>query len=295
MHGGLSGQSCCVLVCMKCLLRYPVGKSRMLGDLAPYLAGMLKDEPNYGEPFTGGGSVALYVARHFPGVTLYINDKDPIIAGLWRVICGGHAGIERLCDMLDVKPTVDMWHSVNTSSPTTDVERAFKAIFMNRTSWNGIIHGSRPIGGLEQRSQWSVDCRYTVKTLISLVWNYHRLLVGRTKVSCLDAEDFLLKYPFPCYVDPPYLMTGKNTLYGVTMTEAQHQSFAKRLRSVKKWVLTYDMKDEIACNLYWGAQKSLIDTRYSMDTAHSAHRKVVHVAEWKKASEICAWKGFSPI
>jgi hypothetical protein len=88
-------------------------------------------------------------------------------------------------------------------------------------------------------------------------------------------------------------MNGKNVLYGATMSHAQHQQFAQVLLSLRKFTLTYDMKDRIACDLYWGTDKSLIDTRYSMDTAHRAHRADVQVAEWKRASEICAWKGYS--
>lgn len=279
---------------MKCLLRYPGGKSRMLPNLAPYLAGMLEGENNYGEPFAGGASVALYVARNFKDIFLHLNDKDPLIASLWKVISGPPENVIRLITLINVTPTLDMWHAVKESQPIDDVDRAFKAIFMNRTSWNGLIHTSRPIGGLKQYSAWPIHCRYNVTSLVKLIQEHHALLAGRTKVTCLDATQFLRQNPHPCFVDPPYLMKGKNALYGVTMTETEHADFAEVLRSLKKWVLTYDMKDKIACDLYWGSSKNLIDTRYSMDTGHRAHRKIVHIAEWKKASEICAWKGFHP-
>lgn len=266
----------------------------MLPDLAPYLTGMLDNETDYAEPFTGGASVALYVARNFPEVALHLNDKDPLIASLWTIISGPVEGVEKLATLLDVQPTLDLWHATKESQPADHVTRAFKAIFMNRTSWNGIIHTSRPIGGLKQNSAWPIGCRYTVASLVKLVREYNQLLAGRTTVTCMDATEFLRKRPYPCFVDPPYLMKGKNGLYGATMTEAEHSAFAKVLRAARKWVLTYDLKDKIACDLYWGSSKNLIDTRYSMDTGHKAHRKTVHVAEWKKASEICAWKGFDP-
>ena len=267
----------------------------MLADLAPYLAGMLERASAYGEPFVGGASVALYVAEHFHGLPLHLNDKDPLIASLWRVISGANREVEALVKKLDVVPTLSLWHSINKSEPTGDVERAFKAVFMNRTSWNGIIYNSRPIGGLGQKSQWPIGCRYTVNSLTTLVHKYHALLAGRTTVTCLDAVDFMRGFKCPCYIDPPYLMNGRNMLYGVTMTESQHRDFAEMLRSAKKWLLTYDMKDKVASDLYWGSDKKLIDTRYSMDTAHHAHRRKIGIAEWKKASEICVWKGFLPV
>jgi len=265
----------------------------MLGDLQPYLVGMLKNETEYGEPFVGGGSVALHVARHFPKIKLRLNDKDPLIAGLWRVICGPSAGVNQLIKLIDVVPTLSLWRSTRSSEPKTDLNRAFKAIFMNRTSWNGIVHDSRPIGGLEQKSKWPIGCRYNVGALSALLVAYHELLSGRTVVTELDAVEFVRRFSCPCFIDPPYLMDGKNKLYGVSMTESEHRNFAKALRTLRKWVLTYDNKDRVACDLYWRVDKKLIDTRYSMDTAHRAHREVVGVAEWKKASEICAHKGFS--
>ena len=266
----------------------------MLADFDPYLAGMLEDETAYGEPFVGGASVALHVANRFPNLELHLNDKDPLLASLWRVICGTDENVEKLVKKLNVVPTLALWHTLKQSCPANDVDRAFKAIFMNRTSWNGIIYGSRPIGGLNQTSRWPIGCRYTVESLTTLVLEYHTRLAGRTTVTCLDAGDFMRQFPCPCYIDPPYLMSGKNLLYGVTMTEEEHRVFAKVLRSAKKWLLTYDMKDKVACDLYWGSNKNLIDTRYSMDTAHRAHRKQVNVSEWKRASEICVWKGFAP-
>jgi DNA adenine methylase len=208
------------------------------------------------------------------------------------VIAGKIKSVDALVQRLNVKPTLEMWHSVKAHKPANDVDRAFKAIFMNRTSWNGIIQGARPIGGLGQTSAWAVGCRYNVSALVNLVYTYHALLAGRATITCLDAVVFLKQHPHPCYVDPPYLMKGKNALYGVDMTADEHRHFAQVLRSARKWVLTYDLKDKIACDLYFGEQKSLIDTRYSMDTGHRAHRRDVNVAEWKKASEICAWKGF---
>lgn len=270
----------------KCLLRYPGAKSKMLGLLQPYIDGMLKGEDVYAEPFIGGGSVALYVARTFPQVKLFINDKDELIAGLWRVICGSQSGVEALIAKLNIVPTVKMWHDIRASDPKTDVDRAFKVIFLNRTSWNGIIYKARPIGGLNQTSIYGVGCRYTVSSLVKLVQEYHDLLAGRTTVTCMDAADFIQEVEAPFYADPPYLFEGNNQLYTVTMAEDEHRALANLLRKEPKWLLTYDMRNKISDEFYhWRGLLHLRSVRYSMDTAH--------IGKWKHASEIIAWKGFT--
>jgi DNA adenine methylase len=274
------------------VLRYPGGKSRMLGSLAPYILGMLQGEKSYGEPFVGGGSIALYVANRFPDMRLCLNDKDPLIAGLWSVIAGPQEHVDALIGLLNVQPSVRLWEAIRAFEPMDVVDRAAKAILLNRMTWSGILTAT-PIGGKEQRGKDKIGCRYYLSTLKQRIQQQHDLLVGRTKVTCLDALDFLKASHCPCYFDPPYLMREKTALYPVTMSQAEHRAFAAELRRLpQKWLLTYDMDDEIACDLYWGAAKTLIDTRYSIDTGLGAK---VRVARWKKASEICAWKGFEPL
>lgn len=49
------------------------------------------------EPFAGGGSTLLHVARERPKLKISINDKDADVANFWSLVCGCDAGFNRLC------------------------------------------------------------------------------------------------------------------------------------------------------------------------------------------------------
>ena len=62
---------------LKTPLRYPGGKSRACTKLAQHFPD-LKNYKEYREPFVGGGSVALYVTKMYPHLTLsLIHISEP--------------------------------------------------------------------------------------------------------------------------------------------------------------------------------------------------------------------------
>jgi hypothetical protein len=69
-------------------LRYPGGKSKLLRHIAPLLAPALAKAEAFAEPCGGGGSTALWVAENHPKMKIILNDLDPEIAAVWRVVVG---------------------------------------------------------------------------------------------------------------------------------------------------------------------------------------------------------------
>ena len=88
--------------------RYPGGKTRLLPTLEPHLRALLEGKDTYREPFVGGGSVLLWVARNFPKLKLVANDLNPGVAAFWRVMKTSKK-VESLCARLDVQPTVPLF------------------------------------------------------------------------------------------------------------------------------------------------------------------------------------------
>jgi DNA adenine methylase len=278
---------------VKTVMRYPGGKSRMLKALEPHLRKLLDGASSYAEPFVGGGSVALWVARHYPAVNICVNDKDPLIAAYWKILCGSTDGVEALAERLMVTPTVSLWDRVKCSEPITDVDRAFKAIFLNRTSFNGMIHHSSPIGGRSQTGKpgaariWTIACQYAPETLSGLIREYNVLLRGRSSAFCEDGCDFVETHrTSPQFVDPPYLLdtATPNRLYGVMMSKKEHERLAASLRLADKWVLTYDFSTDIAKRLYHGAAMHVVPVKYSSTSANRNKK-------WKDDAELVCTKG----
>ncbi len=283
---------------MKTLFRYPGGKSRMIPVLRPYLAELAKDETKYAEPFVGGGSVALEIARHNPKIKLLLNDKDELVASVWQIICGTKQGVETLCRKLDVQPTVTMYRRIKETHCQDTIGKAFKGLFLNRTSFNGMIHNSSPMGGVNQAGEYPIDSQYKPAVLARLLDEYHDLLKGRTTVSCDDATNFVRRHKdCPMFVDPPYFPDAKeNKLYGIYMTKAEHEQLADRLAEVRKCVVTYNYSEAIRV-LYADRNFSINATRGSYSSGKAKHGYVVDYGDgpantkWKEKIELIATKG----
>lgn len=73
--------------------------------------------------------------------------------------------------------------------PVYDFRLAVSALFLNRTNRGGIITGG-PIGGHEQKSKYSLDCRFNkvgiVKKIRAIAGQSHRI-----RLYMLDAKDLI--------------------------------------------------------------------------------------------------------
>jgi DNA adenine methylase len=236
-------------------LRYPGGKAR----LAPFLGGLIKSQARqskiYVEPFAGGAGAALLLLVDEYVEAIELNDLDAGIVAFWNaVFFHTDALVERITN---AKVTIREWrkqrevfHSSHANDP---VERGYATFFLNRTSRSGILD-ARPIGGLDQAGEWSVDARFNREALAERVAYLGRYR-QRVRVHHRDGLSFLrshLKRHFAdafYYIDPPYLNNGAD-LYLDTMTWKDHERLADMLASNEaKWVLTYD-NDRRVSKLY---------------------------------------------
>ncbi len=218
-------------------MRYPGAKNK----LCPFILEKidLTNQKEFADVFVGGGSILLAIAKKYPNIKLYANDKDKWIYSFWKVICEeSEDTLKKLFDLIDQKPTIDLFYHLRQKETDDLVELAYKAIFFNRTCFSGILKAD-PIGGKEQKSKYKIDCRYNNKKIKQKIIECRRLLFGRTTVSNEDFSDFIKKTNCVMYIDPPYFKVGKG-LYTEYMVEEQHVQLAEILQSKDDWVLSYD-------------------------------------------------------
>lgn len=130
------------------IFRYPGSKFRLLGKLAPHLEWLLEGQTSFHEVFTGGGSVLLYVAKRWPRLELHANDLDPNMAAFWRVVIGTESAARELCSLIrHARPSVPRFYALKEGRPSDDVDRAFKALAVNRWSYGGLATGLLEGGG----------------------------------------------------------------------------------------------------------------------------------------------------
>jgi DNA adenine methylase len=253
-------------------LRYPGSKRRFAGyvrrtlelnDLKPRL---------FVEPFAGGASVSLQLLNDGVVEKIGLIDLDPLVAAFWRTVFFDTDWLVRRVERMAV--TLRQWKAWHKARPRSIRDRALKCLFLNRTSFSGIIApGAGPIGGWAQKSEYDVACRFPRETLVrrieqaaklsdrvAFVWSMSwseglaqmRQMQHQGK---LPSEDFL-------YLDPPFFEKA-DRLYTHYFSDKQHRELRDHLLTEKsKWILSYDSAVRVE-ELYGRAPKQ-VDLLYSV-------------------------------
>ncbi|GAA3485453.1 hypothetical protein GCM10018966_099860 [Streptomyces yanii] len=176
-----------------------------------------------------------------------LADADPLVARFWQVAA---AEPDWLIDRMHEEPvTLERWDYWRSWRPkgSNDRDLAVKCLFLNRTTFSGILHGrAGPIGGRKQASRYTIDCRFNKDALAERIafvgdlYSKNRIV----DVWCKDWRDTLHDvaewYPdlLPnrvlAYLDPPYVAKSE-TLYGTSFDPAGGYSAARRGIGVSAW------------------------------------------------------------
>ena len=233
-------------------LRYPGGKRRLAGYIAATIRLNGLRPKLLVEPFAGGASVALQLLNDGLVESIALGEKDPLLASFWKTVFTDH---EWLIEKLrDTEPTLDNWDCFKNGRHQTDRQRALACIFLNRTSFSGIIAPSAgPIGGRAQQSAYPIGCRYGVELIAKRITQAAQLAervlfvnhgdwqhtVRRIKARRYQEGEVLY------YFDPPFYYKA-DSLYRFFFDEANHQRLHDALGQLgQPWLLSYDAAEPI--------------------------------------------------
>ena len=238
-------------------LRYPGGKRRLVAFVAEALRLSNLQPTVYAEPFAGGASVALQLVAGGHVARALLGERDPLVAAFWRTVLQNPEALVRCMERAPV--TVAEWERVRASRPRSDLGRAAKCLFLNRTSFSGILAPTAgPIGGKAQTSDHGVGCRFPKPRIAARV-RQAAALAGRIAVHEGDWQatvDRALAAAAPhqafVYLDPPFFHKA-DRLYTHHFTLADHVRLADGVARLAArgvpFMLSYDAAEEIA-NLY---------------------------------------------
>ncbi|WP_080044958.1 DNA adenine methylase [[Actinomadura] parvosata] len=260
-------------------LRYPGAKSglsKVIGELVESASQSIGRPSLFVEPFAGGASTSLSLASQGLVDRVLLADADPLVARFWQVAA---SETEWLIDRMHDEPvTLERWDFWRAWQPRSKDDRdvAVKCLFLNRTTFSGILHGrAGPIGGRKQESAYKIDCRFNKEALaerlryIGELYRSNRIV----DVWCKDWKDTLEDvaewYPqlLPdrviSYIDPPYI-NKSSKLYGHSFDPAggysssdgswendtAHYQLASYLRhnAQNRWILSYDNHPALTTN-----------------------------------------------
>jgi DNA adenine methylase len=255
------------------MFRYPGSKAKLA--LNPFFRALMdplmEQSPCFYEGFLGSAAVTLDLALRFPTKQFVVTDKDENIAAFWQLVASGtpeeaEEFEQRILDFATMGDKVGYFKTLRASEAVTLVDRAYKALFFNRTTFSGIAM-AQPIGGFNQVSEWTIDCRYNAGLLVTKFQGLRALFENRLTVTQEDCFDWLQRIPpnAPLYLDPPYYVKGDD-LYPTSMTSFEHGRLADVLKNRTNWVMSYDICETIT-NLYGFAKLLKVPFRYSINGA----------------------------
>jgi DNA adenine methylase len=236
------------------ILRYPGGKKKVAKQIAESLLSV-GPITEYREPFCGSAAVAfaMLADSRFVG-TVWLNDLDPGIAALWESVL--HYDQELLGRVAAFEPTVESFKTFKASLLTYDPtknylsadELGFRKLAVHQMSFSGLgTRAGSPIGGWKQGPDnpklYDVGCRWNPGSLAKNITKLHKLLVGRAKITCIDALSVIREsgQQVVLYVDPPYVGEGSKLYQYSYEEESLHKNLAAELKaSNHKWLLSYD-------------------------------------------------------
>lgn len=235
-------------------LRYPGAKSKLYDYIYNLIVVEDKIGCNFYEPFAGSASLSLMFLENKVISKAFINEKDPLLYYFWVSVFNHTDRLIELIEKTDI--TITNWHEFAKYRDVRYIENklpeeiGYAGLFLNRTNFSGILKAN-PLGGLEQLSDYKIDCRFNKKVIIQSIINIS-MFKDKIEVYNEDAIEFMKKYlkykhnrKTFVYIDPPYYKEGPG-LYRYFYNHEQHLELSKYLGSkMFPWLISYDDTAEI--------------------------------------------------
>lgn len=211
--------------------RFPGGKYYAKKILQPFWGAVRHDE--FREPFVGGAVV--FFSKPLVKFN-WLNDIDQELMTTYKVLANLKLREELVKLVSKEVASKERWHQIMEIEPQSDLERAFKYYYLNRTSFSGKL--SSAAWGYRPKRSLPPDR-----------WHERIIPCGKklenVKLTCLDFSEVITAPKHGdqvlMYVDPPYFSPPKRKHYRNGFERNDHYRLCELLKSTEhKFFLTYD-------------------------------------------------------
>lgn len=230
----------------------------------------------YAEPFVGMGGI--FLRRSMRPRCEVINDYGRDVSNLFRIL---QRHYPQFLDVLRFQLTTrtEFNRLVDTKPDTlTDLERAARFLYLQRTAFGGKVSG-RNFGVSKERPG-----RFNLTTLEPDLEDLHSRLSG-VVIECLDYSEFITRYDGPStffYLDPPYW--GCEDDYGKEMfSREQFGRMADQLRQGKaRFLMSINDVPDVR-KVFKGFKMTEVQTKYTVAKAEgrSTPRQELMISNFK--------------
>ena len=248
---------------------YIGGKRTLAARLAERIAAI--PHHTYAEPFVGMGGVFLRRRRRARAEV--INDINREIITLYRILQRHYVPFIEMM-RFQITSRAEFERLVKTDPSTlTDLERAARILYLQRTAYGGKISG-RTFGTGPSHSG-----RFDVTRLGPMLDDLHERLAG-VIIECLPYGEFIRRYDRPetlFYLDPPYW--GREDCYGKCIFErADFKRLADQLAGIQGRFLL-SLNDTAGVRETFAAFTiDAVETTYTVNKTRSARAKEVIIS-----------------
>lgn len=189
---------------IKPFLRWAGGKRWLTKSISNFLP---KDFNNYHEPFLGGASIFLYLkSNNLINGDSYLSDSNEELINAYEQIKLNPEEIIK--ELKKLKNTKEDYYKIRSSKPRTNVNKAVRFIFLNKTSFNGIYR-------VNLKGEYNVP--YGFKETKDLFEFNNLLNISKILKQCvnLESKDFYsvidnVNEKDLVFLDPPYTVAHEN-------------------------------------------------------------------------------------
>jgi DNA adenine methylase len=279
---------------MKPFLKWAGGKRQLLHTwILPIINKNLKNENTYFEPFVGAGSV--FFELNHPKVV--INDSNLDLMTCYKVIRDESSKLMEILEIYKKKHNKEYFYEIRAIDrddlifeKLTDVERAARMIYLNKTCFNGLYRVNKkgqfntPIGKYKNPQIYDKD---NINKISEYLNNESIIIKNEDFSKSIEGAkngDFI-------YFDPPYDYESKG------FTDYQKEGFNEfdliRLKNVCDnlieigcHVLISNHATKRVINLFSSQNYEFIDTNYKIDYLDVNRYIGSKVQYRKKAQEV---------
>lgn len=249
------------------VLKWAGGKTQMIDVL---VSNMPKKFNKYIEPFIGGGALFFELEPE----NAIISDSNPELINLYKVIAKDVNGlIDKLKEM---KNDEEFYYMIRAIDPKTltDVEKAARTLFLNRTCYNGLYR-------VNKKGEFNVPFGKYKNPKICDEENLHAVsrVLKNTKIIHSDYKDILREYAEPddfIFLDPPYIPISQNSDFKrytkEQFLEKDQKELAdevKRLRDIGCHALLTNSNHPLVYELYNEFEISVHQTKRNINSKAS--------------------------
>jgi DNA adenine methylase len=195
------------------ILKWAGGKRRIAHFLSKFLPGSIE---RYFEPFLGGASLFLYLAKTKPKFKAILSDSNMDLINVYKCV---RDDVDDLVALLEVhqseyyKKREEYYYSIrDTYAPSDKLEKAACLIFLNKTCYNGLYrvnrsgffnvpHGTHPRPTICNSKRLFSFSEILQRSEAEIICDDYRNVIQRCQRSDV------------IYLDPPYYPTTRTAYF----------------------------------------------------------------------------------